>query len=134
MKDQDEKTQIESPEPRNTQEQQFSKNPLEMNIDEIEEIISEKELIEIPTSQSIEMSEEKSPEQELIIWGKYNKPEQKKNKKIKKPKGKFQKKINKQQIFKEILDEIENDGKKASSKFKRIIYIFESIDYIIIDK
>ena len=80
------------------------------------------------------MSEEKSPEQELIIWGKYNKPEQKKNKKIKKPKGKFQKKINKQQIFKEILDEIENDGKKASSKFKRIIYIFESIDYIIIDK
>lgn len=134
MKDQDEKTQIESPEPRNTQEQQFSKNPLEMNIDEIEEIISEKELIEIPTSQSIEMSEEKSPEQELIIWGKYNKPEQKKNKKIKKPKGKFQKKINKQQIFKEILDEIENDGKKASSKFKHIIYIFESIDYIIIDK
>jgi len=50
MKDQDEKTQIESPEPRNTQEQQFNKNPLEMNIDEIEEIISEKELIEIPTS------------------------------------------------------------------------------------
>jgi len=34
------------------------------------------------------MSEEKSPEQELIIWGKY-KSEQKKNKKIKKPKGKF---------------------------------------------
>ena len=79
------------------------------------------------------MSEEKSPEQELIIWGKY-KSEQKKNKKIKKPKGKFQKKINKQQIFKEILDEIDNDGKKASSKFKRIIYIFESIDYIVIDK
>ena len=103
-----------------------------MNIDEIEEIISEKELIEIQVPQSVEISED----QELLIWGKYKfesvssqKVENPINEKkprqlIKKPKGKFFKKLNKKQIFQDILDEI--DGKKASSKFKHIIYIFES--------
>ena len=62
---------MDSPEPRNTAKD-FAKNPLEMNIDEIEEIISEKELIQIENnSDEVQMSEEKSPEQELIIWGKY---------------------------------------------------------------